>query len=114
MTRVINERKLRSTDMMIPKTDFRHLLALLAALFLGAAVAQEVPSQEDAGESAQTPPSNEEPTESDAVEEEAADEEEVIDEEGLDDQGFEDEDSDDFVPTEEIPADQSIPFPTDI
>jgi len=38
---------------------------------------------------------------------------EEIDESGLDEQGFTDED-DDFRPSEEIPADQSIPFPTDI
>ena len=37
----------------------------------------------------------------------------MIDETGLDEQGFTDED-DDFNPTEEIPADQSIDFPTDI
>jgi len=38
---------------------------------------------------------------------------EEIDESGLDDQGFSDED-DDFRPSEDIPADQSISFPTDI
>jgi len=38
---------------------------------------------------------------------------EEIDESGLDEQGFTDED-DDFRPSEDIPADQSIPFPTDI
>ena len=32
----------------------------------------------------------------------------------LDEQGYGDEDEDDFVPTEEIPYDQDIPFPTDI
>lgn len=40
-------------------------------------------------------------------------EEEEIDETGLDEQGFDNKD-DDFRPTEEIPTDQSIPFPTDI
>jgi len=35
------------------------------------------------------------------------------DETGLDDQGFSNED-DDFDPTETIPTDQSIEFPTDI
>lgn len=39
--------------------------------------------------------------------------EENFDEAGLDEQGFDDKD-DDFRPTEEIPTDQSIPFPTDI
>jgi hypothetical protein len=36
-----------------------------------------------------------------------------FDETGLDEQGFANED-DDFDPTEEIPTDQSIDFPTDI
>ena len=40
-------------------------------------------------------------------------EEDEIDETGLDEQGFDNKD-DDFRPTEEIPTDQSIPFPTDI
>ena len=38
---------------------------------------------------------------------------EEFDEAGLDDQGFSDED-DDFRPSEVIPTDQSIEFPTDI
>lgn len=50
-----------------------------------------------------------EPDETETQEPEA----EEIDESGLDEQGFSDED-DDFRPSEEIPADQSIPFPTDI
>ena len=53
----------------------------------------------------------------DAVEkgepEDIEDQTEVIDETGLDEQGYTDED-DDFRPSEDIPADQSIPFPTDI
>ena len=49
----------------------------------------------------------------DAVEETPA-EDTVIEEAGLDQQGFEKEDDDDFIPSEEIGADQSIPFPTDI
>ena len=40
------------------------------------------------------------------------DEEEVEDAD-LDEQTYE-EDDDDFVPTEEIPADEPIPFPTNI
>lgn len=36
-----------------------------------------------------------------------------FDETGLDEQGFADED-DDFDPSEDIPSDQSIEFPTDI
>lgn len=50
-----------------------------------------------------------------AEEPEATPEEEEpeFDESGLDEQGFEDQD-DDFDPTEQIPTDQSIEFPTDI
>ncbi len=54
----------------------------------------------------------EEGTEPDAEEIQEPEAEEV-DETGLDEQGFTDED-DDFRPSEDIPADQSIPFPTDI
>ena len=39
--------------------------------------------------------------------------EDEIDDSDLDLQTYE-EDEDDFTPTEEIPADQAIPFPTDI
>ena len=52
------------------------------------------------------------------VEQEAADVEEEADEEiddsDLDDQSYADIEDDDFRPSEDIPADQSIPFPTDI
>ena len=47
-----------------------------------------------------------------AEEEDAADAEEV-DDADLDEQTYE-EDEDDFIPTEEIPADEPIPFPTNI
>ena len=36
------------------------------------------------------------------------------DDSDLDDQSYVDGDEDDFRPSEDIPADQSIPFPTDI
>jgi hypothetical protein len=52
------------------------------------------------------------PDEPDTTEESQIEAEE-IDETGLDEQGFSDED-DDFRPSEDIPADQSIAFPTDI
>jgi len=46
--------------------------------------------------------------------EQVADEEEPeIDDSDLDEQTYE-EDDDDFIPTEEIPADEPIPFPTNI
>ena len=72
-------------------------LALLAAI----ATAQE--------------PDTDPPDDEASIEEAEADEPaESIDESGLDVQGFESSDDDDFVPTEDIPTDQSIPFPTDI
>ena len=44
--------------------------------------------------------------------EEAADEQaEDLD---LDEENYRDAEEEDFVPTEDIPADQAIPFPTDI
>ena len=78
------------------------LIALMTlALLASVAAAQESdPAAEDDG-------ANTEQTDVD----EAA---EAIDESGLDEQGFEASDDDDFVPTEDIPTDQSIPFPTDI
>lgn len=54
-----------------------------------------------------------------AIEETAAEEvvepaeTEVVDDDDLDLQTYE-EDEDDFVPTEEIPADEPIPFPSNI
>ena len=39
--------------------------------------------------------------------------EEAFEDESLDEQTY-DEDEDDFVPTEEIPADEPIPFPSNI
>jgi len=56
-----------------------------------------------------------EPEETEDTEEveESQVEEEEFDEADLDDQGFTDLD-DDFRPSEDIPSDQSIPFPTDI
>ena len=61
---------------------------------------------------AETPPETEE-ADAAAVEEEEPEAEE-IDETGLDDQNYADMEDDDFRPSEDIPADQSIPFPTDI
>jgi len=48
-----------------------------------------------------------------AVVDEPVEEEEDIDDSDLDEQTYE-EDDDDFVPTEEIPADEPIPFPSNI
>jgi hypothetical protein len=54
--------------------------------------------------------------EDEEAEAEAEAEEEEPDEEGavVDDEFYQDADDEDFVPSENIPADQSIAFPTDI
>jgi len=82
---------------------FRFLLFLIvSSFFFMPALAQEEDTEPDAAESP-------EPDAAEIPEPEA----EEIDETGLDEQGFTDED-DDFRPSEVVPADQSIPFPTDI
>jgi hypothetical protein len=45
------------------------------------------------------------------VEEASAEEQDDLD---LDEESYLDAEEEDFVPTEDIPADQAIPFPTDI
>ncbi len=88
----------------------QHLfIILLVSLFLTVSAV----AQEDESESDEIPVSQED-AEGEAEEVVAAEEpEDEIDETGLDEQGFRNEDND-FRPSEDIPADQSIPFPTDI
>ena len=75
-------------------------LVLQTLLLAGAAFAQETPPAEEPD----APPSVE-----------AGDEASAGDGEQETDSTAEDEEDDDgFVPTEEIPADEPIPFPTDI
>ena len=78
-------------------TTMKQLLLTLGLAFAVAAWAQEEADDE-------------EETETTEVVEEAAEE---VDDSDTDEQGFEDLD-DDFRPSEEIPADESIAFPTDI
>lgn len=86
----------------------KSLITLLIALLLtGPAWPQEVEAGADAA-----PPADEAEV-PEATEAEPADEAPQIDDTGLDEQGYE-EDDDDFVPSEEIPADQPIPFPSNI
>ncbi len=84
--------------------NFRDKMTTMKSLLLtlGLAFALAAWAQEEAAE--------EEPTETQEVAEDAAEE---ADDSDLDEQGFEDVD-DDFRPSEEIPADESIAFPTDI
>ena len=87
---------------------YRFLFFLIVSSFLFVPVwAQEEYAEPDETETPE--PQVEEIDETETPEPQA----EEIDESGLDEQGFTDED-DDFRPSEDIPADQSIPFPTDI
>jgi hypothetical protein len=107
------------TDMLAKKATGSAILAILAltGLYLAPTLAQEPdqpPEQEEAAEPGQP---RDAPAESpEAGSEEAAtseDAEPEPDDSDLDDQTYESDD-DDFVPTEEIPADEPIPFPSDI
>ena len=86
----------------------KSLLILLLAFFLaGPAWPQEVEAGSDAA------PSADDAEEPEVAATEPADEEAEIDDSDLDVQTYE-EDDDDFVPSEEIPADEPIPFPSNI
>ena len=89
----------------------RQLIILLSALFL-AAVSW---SQEAEDPAADIEAETSEPTEATEPTEptEASDDEE--DDSDLDEQGYAgEEEEDDFIPSQEVTADQSIPFPVDI
>jgi len=62
---------------------------------------------------AQEEPSGGEADQPQAGEAEQVDDSSEIDDSDLDEQSY-DEDEDDFVPSEEIPADEPIPFPSNI
>jgi hypothetical protein len=100
---------------------------LLSLLIAGPAWAQDESGDVEEPASADTAEAGEpgEVGEPDEPEEAAADEEAAVDDEvsqivdpefddaALDDQSYE-EDDDDFVPSQEIPADEPIPFPSNI
>jgi hypothetical protein len=95
------------------------LIVFLVPAFCAApALSQDAESAQEAGPEAAA---TEDATAADldeAAEPEAIDDEPLIDLDDpdladLDRQTYE-EDDDDFVPTEEVPADEAIPFPTDI
>ena len=81
------------------------MLSLLLALGAGA--------QDQATESEAGPESADAELAADVSASEDVDDEEDPDDADLDEQIYE-EDEDDFIPTEEIRADEPIPFPTDI
>ena len=94
---------------------YRFLLTLILGVFIaGPAWAQQADEQVDGAEVAEDADlATDEVTDETEVDAEAEVEAEEFDEAGLDEQGFSDED-DDFRPSEVIPTDQSIEFPTDI
>lgn len=79
----------------------RYLLTILLLLAGAGAWAQDsVPAEED-----------EAPDAKEAVDDAPDAREDDLD---LDEESYADVEEEDFVPTEDIPADQAIPFPTDI
>jgi hypothetical protein len=92
----------------------RFLFTLTLGMFLAGPVwAQQSDEQIDDADVAGTVEAADEGDVGIDAETEVEAETEEFDEAGLDDQGFSDED-DDFRPSEVIPTDQSIEFPTDI
>ena len=84
------------------------LLGLLLLLFMAGSA---WPQEDESG--SETAPSADEVAEPEVAEPEPAEEVPEIDDSDLDVQTYE-EDDDDFVPSEEIPADVPIPFPSNI
>jgi hypothetical protein len=82
----------------------RYVLTILLLAAAALAWAQDSAPEDEA--------EGQESVESVETAEEAADEQaEDLD---LDEENYRDAEEEDFVPTEDIPADQAIPFPTDI
>ena len=82
-------------------------VALLIIIFIFSALPGAATAQED---SESVPEATEQDQLDPQSEEEEAEEEEIV----VDDEFYQDADDQDFRPSEDIPADQSIPFPTDI
>jgi hypothetical protein len=82
-------------------------VALLIIIFIFSALPGPATAQED---SESVPGATEQDQLDPQSEEEEAEEEEIV----VDDEFYQDVDDKDFRPSEDIPADQSIPFPTDI
>jgi hypothetical protein len=106
------------TDMLATKATGSAILAILAlaGLYLAPTLAQEPdqpPEQEEAAEPGQPRDAPAESPEAGSEEATTEDADPELDDSDLDDQTYESDD-DDFVPTEEIPADEPIPFPSDI
>ena len=98
----------------------RYLITIVAVMILALtylALPAWPQSQEAAGEVAAASDPGAQSEEPDAAADEASDdtdpEDTEIDDADLDLQTYE-QDDDDFIPTEEIPADEPIPFPSNI
>ncbi len=93
----------------------RYLVSALALALVASVFAQQAPPPAGepaaAGEAEVAPPADDDAEAPVSVEEQI--DPELFEDEALDEQTYE-EDEDVFVPTEEIPADEPIPFPTDI
>ena len=96
----------------IPKIRRRLLALILGAALAAPSWAQfsNIADDEDPGPETQA---NESSTDEESTDEESTDEESTEEIE-VDEGSYIDAEDDDFRPSEEIPADQSIPFPTDI
>ena len=93
-----------------------HLLLIWLAAALPALAQEASPENDPAAPAESEADADATVAESDADAEEEGEPEIDLDDPAfadLDEQNYE-EPEDDFVPTEEIPADQAIPFPTDI
>jgi len=91
---------------------FRMLIPMLLALLAGAnALAQDEPAADEARPAEQAADAAR-PAEQAA--DQARDKKAADDDSDLDDGSYSDAEEKDFVPSEDIPADQAIPFPTDI
>ncbi len=86
----------------------QRLATLLAglALLTASAVAQDDRGEQEAPDTEASAEQVDEPA--------ASDDTELLDDPELDMQGFDPTADDDFIPSEEIPADEPIAFPTDI
>jgi hypothetical protein len=79
----------------------RHLLIILL-LFVGTGAWAQDSAPDDEADSPDAPEATEEASE------------QADDGLDLEDESYADAEEEDFIPTEDIPADQAIPFPTDI
>ncbi|MEM7432459.1 MAG: hypothetical protein AAF351_11070 [Pseudomonadota bacterium] len=84
------------------------LMVIIALAFSGTAIVAQDRNPEDVEDAIETD-TEEELTDAEVPDEDASEDRPEIDEEY-----YGDVDDEDFLPSEEIPADQSIPFPTDI